>query len=425
MELQRKLRELKNPSYLQSSTTMLLFFASWGIWWSFFQLWLTSEHNGLGLSGSAVGTIFSINSIASLVLMFLYGTIQDKLFIKRHLLIFNAILATLIAPFFIFVYAPLLQSHFIVGAWIGAIFLSAAYLSAVGVLEATTERFSRVFGFAYGQARAWGSFGYAISALLAGFLFVKDPRLNFIGGSLIGICLLLDLLFWRPKEERAALKAIDELKSDDATPKLKDMVGLLKIKVLWQIIFFVMFSWTFYNVFDQQMFPEFYTSLFSSNAVGQQTYGTLNSIQVFVEALMLGLVPLLMKKIGVRKTLLLGTAIMCLRIGLCGFITDPIVISGVKMLHSLEVPLFVLSIFRYFTLHFDTKLSATLYMIGFQIAAQVGQVILSTPLGILRDNMGYSMTFKIIALIVLLTGIYGFFIIKKDNEFVNGQPLEK
>lgn len=425
MELQRKLRELKNPSYLQSSTTMLLFFASWGIWWSFFQLWLTSEHNGLGLSGSAVGTIFSINSIASLVLMFLYGTIQDKLFIKRHLLIFNAILATLIAPFFIFVYAPLLQSHFIVGAWIGAIFLSAAYLSAVGVLEATTERFSRVFGFAYGQARAWGSFGYAISALLAGFLFVKDPRLNFIGGSLIGICLLLDLLFWRPKEERAALKAIDELKSDDATPKLKDMVGLLKIKVLWQIIFFVMFSWTFYNVFDQQMFPEFYTSLFSSNAVGQQTYGTLNSIQVFVEALMLGLVPLLMKKIGVRKTLLLGTAIMCLRIGLCGFITDPIVISGVKMLHSLEVPLFVLSIFRYFTLHFDTKLSATLYMIGFQIAAQVGQVILSIPLGILRDNMGYSMTFKIIALIVLLTGIYGFFIIKKDNEFVNGQPLEK
>lgn len=425
MELQRKLRELKNPSYLQGSTTMLLFFASWGIWWSFFQLWLTSEHNGLGLSGSAVGTIFSINSIASLVLMFLYGTIQDKLFIKRHLLIFNAILATLIAPFFIFVYAPLLQSHFIVGAWIGAIFLSAAYLSAVGVLEATTERFSRVFGFAYGQARAWGSFGYAISALLAGFLFVKDPRLNFIGGSLIGICLLLDLLFWRPKEERAALKAIDELKSDDATPKLKDMVGLLKIKVLWQIIFFVMFSWTFYNVFDQQMFPEFYTSLFSSNAVGQQTYGTLNSIQVFVEALMLGLVPLLMKKIGVRKTLLLGTAIMCLRIGLCGFITDPIVISGVKMLHSLEVPLFVLSIFRYFTLHFDTKLSATLYMIGFQIAAQVGQVILSTPLGILRDNMGYSMTFKIIALIVLLTGIYGFFIIKKDNEFVNGQPLEK
>lgn len=75
---------------------------------------------------------------------------------------------------------------------------------------------------------------------------------------------------------------------------------------------------------------------------------------------------------------------MCLRIGLCGFITDPIVISGVKMLHSLEVPLFVLSIFRYFTLHFDTKLSATLYMIGFQIAAQVGRHLIDTTWDLAR-----------------------------------------
>ncbi|MDO4669940.1 MAG: MFS transporter [Aerococcus sp.] len=413
----------KNPSYLQSSVTMFLFFASWGIWWSFFQLWLTSNQQGLGLSGSQVGSIFSINSIVSLILMFVYGTTQDKLFIKRTLLIFNAALATLIAPFFIYVYQPLLAQHFMLGAWVGAIVLSAAYLSAVGVLEATTERFSRVFGFAYGQARAWGSFGYAISALLAGFLFVKNPHYNFWGGSIVGLLLLLNLLFWVPKEERDAVDAIQELKTENSTPKLKDMLGLLKIPMLWQIIFFVMFSWTFYNVFDQQMFPDFYTKLFSSESLGQQTYGTLNSIQVFVEAIMLGVVPILMKKIGVRKTLLLGTTIMFLRIGLCGFVTNPIGVSAVKMLHSFEVPLFTLSIFRYFTLHFDTKLSATLYMIGFQIAAQVGQVILSTPLGMLKDAVGYSLTFRVIALIVLVMFVYGVWIIKKDHEYVNGQPL--
>ncbi|WEV45589.1 MFS transporter [Streptococcaceae bacterium ESL0687] len=423
MKSSKSFNQLKNPSYLQSSTTMFLFFASWGIWWSFFQLWLTSKSNGLGLSGSQVGTIFSINSVASLTLMFIYGTIQDKLFIKRHLLIFNAVLAALIAPFFIYVYTPLIQDHFMIGAWVGAIFLSAAYLSAVGILEATTERFSRVFGFAYGQARAWGSFGYAVSALVAGFLFVKNPQLNFWGGSIIGVGLLLDLIFWRPKEEREAVKAIDELKNDNSSPKLKDTFALLKIPMLWQVIFFVMFSWTFYNVFDQQMFPDFYTNLFSTDAIGQKTYGTLNSIQVFVEAIMLGLVPILMKKVGVRKTLLLGTTIMFLRIGLCGFVTNPIAVSGIKMLHSLEVPLFTLSIFRYFTLHFNTKLSATLYMIGFQVAAQIGQVILSTPLGMLRDHIGYSGTFKIISLIVLVAAIYGFFILKGDNEDVNGQPL--
>ena len=62
-------------------------------------------------------------------------------------------------------------------------------------------------------------------------------------------------------------------------------------------------------------------------------------------------------------------------------------------------------------------------MIGFQIAAQVGQVILSTPLGILRDAVGYQSTFRIISFIVLIAGVYAFFIIKKDDQDVQGDPF--
>ncbi|MDV8950561.1 MAG: MFS transporter [Leuconostoc falkenbergense] len=422
---QKGTRTFKNASYLQSSTSMLLFFASWGIWWSFYQLWLTSDTNGLGLSGSQVGTIFSANSLISLILMFVYGTIQDKLFIKRHLLIFNAIISTLIGPFFIWVYAPLLVNHFAIGMWVGAIVLSTGFLSAVGILEAVTERFSRVFSFEYGQARAWGSFGYAIVALLAGVLFVINPHLNFWFGSLFGVLLLLVLIFWVPKEERDANHAVETLAREDSVPKLSDMLRLLKMSELWQVIIFIMFTWTFYNIFDSQMFPDFYTKLFSSVAVGQQTYGTLNSIQVFFEALMLGIVPIVMQKVGVKRTLMIGVAIMFLRIGLCGFNANPYAVSAIKMLHSLEVPMFTLSIFRYFTLHFNTKLSASLYMIGFQIAAQIGQVILSTPLGILRDRVGYQNTFHVIAVIVLIAGVYAFFILKKDTQHVDGTPLAK
>ena len=171
------------------------------------------------------------------------------------------------------------------------------------------------------------------------------------------------------------------------------------------------------------MFPGFYTSLFSTSAAGEKMYGTLNAVQVFCEAIMLGVVPIIMRKIGVRNTLLCGVTIMCIRIGLCGFTTSPIAVSCIKMLHALEVPMFILPMFRYFTLHFDTKLSATLYMIGFQIAAQVGQVILSTPLGILRDAVGYQSTFRIISFIVLIAGVYAFFIIKKDDQDVQGDPF--
>lgn len=201
------------------------------------------------------------------------------------------------------------------------------------------------------------------------------------------------------------------------------MFNLLKLPELWTIIIFIVFTWTFYTVFDQQMFPDFYTGLFTSQADGEKIYGTLNAIQVFCEALMMGVIPIIMRKLGVRNTLLLGVTIMCARIGLCGFATTPVTVSIIKMLHALEVPLFTLPMFRYFTLHFDTKLSATLYMIGFQIAAQIGQVILSTPLGILRDSVGYQSTFKLISLIVLAAGIYAFFILKKDHEDVLGDPF--
>ncbi|MEB5685104.1 MFS transporter [Mammaliicoccus lentus] len=413
----------KNKSYLQSSFTLLIFFASWSIWWSFFQIWLTSEKNGLGLSGSEVGTIYSANSFVTLILMFAYGILQDKLVLKRSLLIFCATMSTLVGPFFIWIYAPLIQNHFTIGIIVGSLFLSAGFLSAAGIYEAVSERFSRYFDFKYGQARAWGSFGYAISALVAGFLFVKNPEYNFWIGSILGLFLLLNLIFWKPKQEDKAKDEIRDEDVDSSIPSFKEMLDLLKLPHLWVIVIFIMFSWSFYTIYDQQMFPDFYTQLFSSPETGQQMYGTLNSIQVFFEALMMGVVPIIMYKLGVRNTLLLGVCVMVARIGLSGVLTTPLTISIIKMMHAIEVPLFMLPMFRYITLHFNPKLSATLYMIGFQIAAQIGQVILSTPLGTLRDNIGYSNTFLVISGIALISGIFAIFAFKKDDEDVYGDPF--
>lgn len=423
MSFSNYLQPLKNKSYLQSSFTLLLFFASWSIWWSFFQIWLTSEKNGLGLSGSEVGTIYSANSLTTLFLMFLYGILQDRLVIKRSLLIFCATMSLLVGPFFVWIYGPLIQSHFIAGIFVGSLFLSSGFLAAAGIYEAVSERFSRFFDFKYGQARAWGSFGYAVSALVAGFLFVKNPEYNFWLGSLLGLVLLLNLILWKPKTENIAKSEIANDETDSAIPSFKEMLSLLKLSHLWIIIIFITFTMSFYTIYDQQMFPDFYTKLFVSPEVGQQMYGTLNSIQVFFEALMMGVIPIVMFKVGVKNTLLLAVAFMVARIGLSGLFYNPIAVSMIKMMHAIEVPLFMLPMFRYITLHFNPKLSATLYMIGFQIAAQIGQVILSTPLGTMRDHIGYNQTFLIIAGIAGLAGLFAVVALKKDDEDVNGDPF--
>ena len=408
-----------------------MFFCSWGIWWSFFRIWLES----LGLSGTEVGTIYSINSAATMIIMFAYGVIQDQLGIKRKLVIVVSVIAALVGPFVQFVYAPMISAGGTtrwIGALIGSIVLSAGFMAACSLFEAVTERYSRKFNFEYGQSRAWGSFGYAIVALCAGFLFNISPMINFWIGTACGLGMLCIYAFWVPSEQKEELRKEADPNAEKTNPSFKEMVGVLKMPTLWVLIVFMLLTNTFYTVFDQQMFPNYYASLFSTTEIGNATYGTLNSFQVFLESAMMGVVPIIMKKIGVRNSLLLGATVMFLRIGLCGVFHDPISVSIVKLFHSIEVPLFCLPAFRYFTLHFDTKLSATLYMVGFQIASQVGQIIFSTPLGAFHDymtgvlpnnDMGSRVTFWVISGIVLCALIYGIFVIKRDDQEVGGDPF--
>lgn len=418
------LKAFSNPFYRTSSLEILLFFAGWGIWWSFFQIWLTTKQ---GFTGAQVGTIYTFGSAVALVLMFVYGSVQDKLGVKKNLLIFMVGCQVLLAPFFTWVYVPMLESNFYVGAMVGAVYLSVAYLAACPVFEAVTERLSRRYRFEYGQARAWGSLGYALSALTAGFLFTINPYLIFWMGSVVSAVLLAILVFLKPENSEVNVQQYEnreERNKDAKSPSLKEILSVFGIFDLWKIIVFVILSWTFYTVFDQQMFPEFFTRFFSTPEEGQQAYGVLNSVQVFLEFIMMGLVPILMRKIGVRRALLLGCLIMVCRISGCGIASTPLGIALIKLLHAPETALFVLAIFRYFTLHFDTRVSATLYMVGFQIAASVGGIIFSVPLGSLRDSIGYQHTFLLIAGIVLCATVYAFLILKKDDQDVEGQPLE-
>ena len=408
-----------NPFYMSNSLMILLFFTGWGIWWSFFQIWLTTKQ---GFSGTQVGTIYSFNSAITLILMLVYGSLQDKLGIKKNLLIFCVSCEVFLGPFFTWVYVPLLKSNFIVGALIGSIYLSVAFLAASPTFEALAERMSRRFGFEYGQARAWGSFGYAVAALIAGFMFTLNAYLIFWIGSVFSIVLLLVLLFIKPENDTVIVTKYESKSNNqdvNNSPSLLEILSVFK-----KIVIFISMSWTFYTVFDQQMFPEFFTTFFGTETAGQQAYGVLNSLEVFLESIMMGIIPIMMRKTGVRKSLLIGLVIMVLRIGGCGLVTNPLGVSIIKLLHAPETAIFILAMFRYFTLHFDTRISTTLYMVGFQIAAQVGQIIFSTPFGLLHDKIGYQPTFLIVAGIVFISAIYAFFVLKKDDQDVYGQPLE-
>ena len=79
---------------------------------------------------------------------------------------------------------------------------------------------------------------------------------------------------------------------------------------------------------------------------------------------------------------------MTIRITGSAFATTATEVVILKMLHALEVPFLLVGAFKYITGVFDTRLSATIYLIGFQFSKQLAAIFLSTFAGHLYDRMG-------------------------------------
>jgi OHS family lactose permease-like MFS transporter len=128
-------------------------------------------------------------------------------------------------------------------------------------------------------------------------------------------------------------------------------------------------------------------------------FGYLNSLQIFVEAGGLFLAPLLVRRIGAKYGLLLAGTIMIIRIGGSGLAVGPVSISCMKMLHSFELPILVVSVFRYIACHFDNRLASTVYMVGFSFGHSLGLALLSPLVGKCYDLIGYTNTYLLLAAI--------------------------
>ncbi len=404
----------RNAYYRFASSYSFLFFISWSLWWSLYAIWLKGH---LGLTGTELGTLYSVNQFTSILFMMFYGIVQDKLGLKKPLIWCMSFILVLTGPFMIYVYEPLLQSNFSVGLILGTLFFGLGYLAGCGLLDSFTEKMARNFHFEYGTARAWGSFGYAIGAFFAGIFFSISPHINFWLVSLFGAVFMMINMRFKDKDHQCVA-------ADAGGVKKEDFIAVFKDRNFWVFVIFIVGTWSFYNIFDQQLFPVFYSGLFESHDVGTRLYGYLNSFQVVLEALCMAIIPFFVNRVGPKNALLIGVVIMALRILSCALFVNPWIISLVKLLHAIEVPLCVISVFKYSVANFDKRLSSTIFLIGFQIASSLGIVLLSTPTGILFDHAGYQTVFFAISGIVCLMLLFGiFFLSKKREQIVMETPV--
>lgn len=395
-----------NKEYGFSSGYLLFFFAAWSLWWSFYAIWLKTK---LGLSGSELGMLYSVNQFFSMIFMVGYGVIQDKLGSRKPLIWLVGLVLLLSGPFLIYVYEPLLASNFTLGMVLGALFFGIGYLAGCGLVDSFVEKLSRKFNFEFGTARFWGCIGYAGGTFVGGIFFSINPHINFWCVSLMGLLFLLVNVFFKIETGRQESQNVSTLNTQDFLSIFKDIQ-------FWFFVVFIIGTWSFYNIYDQQMFPVFYAGLFDNPDVGSRVYGYLNSVQVILEGIGMALTPFLINRVGPKSALMLGGVIMTFRILGSALFTDVYVISFIKMLHALEVPLFVISVFKFSVANFDKRLSSTIYLVGFSIASSLGIIVLSLPMGKLFDRVGYQSIFFMIAGIVAVMVLFGFFTLSKKHQ---------
>ncbi|NDV93073.1 oligosaccharide MFS transporter [Alteromonas sp. 345S023] len=392
-----------NSAYWSSAITFFSFFLTWSFCYSLFPLWLNQT---LALTGKETGVVFATNALAALIVMPVYGILQDRLGTGKQLLFMLGLLMAGVGPFFILIYQPLLTSFFIVGAIVGALYSALTFGAAVGTLEAYIERLGRQHDVEFGKARLWGSLGWACATFVAGVIFNINPKLNFVLASATGVGFIL-CLFWLPastKTPRTKKKKVG----------VSDVLSLFSQSRFWRLSLYVMGVSCLYQIYDQQ-FPIYFSSLFPTPEEGNRFYGYLNSLQVFIEAGMMFIAPFIVNKIGPKNGLLLSGAIMALRMLASGVVADPVSISMVKLLHALELPILLVAIFKYIAVNFDTRLSATIYLIGFHVFTQVVTTLLSSVIGELYDDLGFADTYLLLGTVVTVNLIFSFWILENNK----------
>ncbi|EIC82536.1 oligosaccharide MFS transporter [Serratia sp. M24T3] len=399
-----------NNNYFMCCLFFLFFFIGWGSCYPYLSLWLTDT---IGIDYADVGLVYSFTAIVSVCVQPIFGFIADKLIFRKNLMWMLAIIVTLFAPYWIWIFAPLLKYNVILGAFAGGVYIGFAFGAGCGVCEAYIDKVSRMTGFEFGKARMFGGIGAAIATFLAGILYGIDQNYIFWMASLAGVVLLF--IVWKTNPKISIADAAQGTKRAPVT--LRDVRNLLKMRKFWFFALYMIGVGAVYETYDQQ-FAIYYSHFFSTKARGAEVFGYLYTAQIFLDAIVMFFSPWFVNKIGPKNALIYCGLIMSLRIIGSAYAVGPVSISAVKMLHGFESSVFLVAGLKYIAKNFNPWLSATVYLIGFQFSKRFSEIFLSSAIGHMYKNFGFADSYLVLGFIAFSFTLISYFTLDKTRVFI-------
>jgi len=385
-------------AYIKLSLFVFLFTFTWAASFGLYAIWLGDK---AGLNGVEIGTVFAVNGVFAVLIKPVYGYIMDKIGMKKHLLYFVCLVSALMAPFYIWVYLPLLEAHFVTGMIVGALFFSLGWYAGVAAEESYTVRFSRLYDMEFGRIRMWAALGWATASSFSGYLYNISPEINFTISSVAALCMFCVLLTLKVdqfgKEENNVLSKEKIV--------IGDVFALFRNRKFWTFALYIAgVAWMMFIA--EQQSSRYFVTFFSSKEEGNAMFGYMSTVQSATEFFGMMLVPAVVNRIGAKQGMILTGLVISLRLIVSGLTTDPLIICLVKPLYGIEIALILVSVFKYIAEHFDKRVNATMYLLGYQAMVYVGSVVIAPPAGYGYQTIGFEHTYLIMGLIALLfTGI--------------------
>ncbi|ATA25138.1 galactoside permease [Brenneria goodwinii] len=387
---------LKNTNFWMFGLFFFFYFFIMGAYFPFFPIWL---HDINQISKSDTGIIFACISFFSLLFQPIFGLLSDKLGLKKHLLWIITGMLVLFAPFFIYVFGPLLKTNILLGSIVGGIYLGFIYNGGAPAIEAYIEKVSRRSQFEFGRARLFGCIGWALCASIVGIMFTINNEFVFWLGSGCAVILAILLFIAKPQTSSSA-EVANSLGANQHAFSFRLAMELFKNPKLWFLSLYVVGVSCTYDVFDQQ-FANFFTSFFSSNDQGTRVFGYVTTLGELLNACIMFFAPLIVNRIGGKNALLLAGAIMSIRIIGSSFASSYVEVIILKTLHMFEVPFLIVGCFKYITTQFEVRFSATIYLVCFCFFKQLAMMFMSVFAGYMYDGIGFHGAYLVLGLVAL------------------------
>ncbi len=292
---------MKSITRIQLSVMMFLEFFIWGAW---FVTLGTFLGNNLNATGVQTGMAFSTQSWGAIIAPFIIGLIADRFFNAERILgvlhLVGAVLMYQMAQVTEFnAFYPLVLGYMIL------------YMPTLALVNSVSFNQMKDPAKEFSPIRVWGTIGWILAGLSISYVFSWDAQEAIAGGALKNTFLMaggasLFLGIWSfflpktpPKVEKGEKVTVS------------DVLGLEAIRLLNNRNFLVFFVSSILIciplAFYYQVTNPFLVEIGMANVTGKMTIGQASEVVFML------LLPIFLKRYGIKLTLLVGMAAWTLR----------------------------------------------------------------------------------------------------------------